>query len=715
MGMAVLISVYLSRCNAAGNYLSFLLLTDNQGATVKAAPILQNKSSIWIALLILLVIVIIGFGLISKLTAIERARDVEDWQQRLSLMADVREDLINNWLAKQYSTLDSLAENQSLQLYISHIAQAAGRSPTDVETAQGIYLRNLLLNTASRNGFYEETPERRIKANIPVIRHSGIAILNSEGKVIIATPGMPLLDDITIENARQTAKDRMPRVRDIYMNQHAEPVMGFLVPVPALTGIGAVDRESFSIVGLRTVGNSLYPLLHKDIFSTDTDISTLVRRDLGSVVYLDRLSPHNGQMFIRLPYAPQSLAAAYALDNPGAFEIRKNFSGEDALFLSHQINDTDWILLQMISRHEALKESDAHQASLFTSFSLGLAALVFIIIAAWRHGASLYAVKHATELEVQSALLAEQKKLLQSVTDNIGDLIILCDNNMHIQFANRPIAEIFQLEPSDLVGKSLSAALGSEIGKSLEDYLLRVCKSDKALTGVNEFMFNHAVHTYHSCFLRVGDDSFLIVLHDITALTEAQNKHDRLMKNLVKTLTHVIDTYDPNCANHSAETAQLATAIAAEMNLPKSDIETLELAASLANIGKLFVPREILTKTTTLSPAERDILQASSKQTVKVLAGLKFDGPVLETIAQKTEHVDGSGGPGGLTGENILMTARILAVANAFVAMHSPRAYRKPLTTDEVLHRIYAEADMLYDKHVVAALMHVAENKLDWL
>lgn len=682
---------------------------------MKVADALQNKTSKWIALLILLVIVIIGFGLISKLTAIERERDIQDWQQRLALMADVREDLINNWLAKQHSTLDSLAENQSLQLYLSHIAQAAGRSQTDIESAQRIYLKNLLLNTASRNGFYEETPEPRIKANIPVIRHSGIAILNNKGKVIIATPGMPLLDDITVENAELTANDHRSRIRDIYMNQHAEPVMGFLVAVPALANTGAVERESFSIVGLRTVSKSLYPLLHKDIFSTDTDISTLVRRELGSVVYLDRLSQRNGQTFMRLPHEPQSLAAAYALVNPGAFGIRKSFSGEDALFLSNPIKNTNWILLQMISRHEALKESDAHQASLITSFSLGLAALVFIIIAAWRHGAGLYAVRHATELEKQSRLLTEQKKLLQSVTDNIGDLIILCDNNMHIQFVNRPIAEIFQLEPYDLVGKSLSAALGSDIGKSLKEHLLSVRNTGQVLSGVKKFPLNNALHTFHSCFLPVGDDSFLIVLHDITALTEAQDKHDRLMKNLVQTLTHVIDTYDPNCANHSAETTRLASAIAVEMNLPKPDIETLELAASLANIGKLFVPREILTKATPLSAEERDILQASSKQTVKVLTGLEFDGPVLETIAQKTEHVDGSGGPGGLAGESILMTARILAVANAFVAMHSPRAYRNPIMTDEVLHRIYAEADKLYDKHVVAALMHVAENKLNWI
>jgi HD-GYP domain-containing protein (c-di-GMP phosphodiesterase class II) len=682
---------------------------------MKPVSILQRKSSIWIALLILLLIVIISLGLINKLTTIERNRDIQNWQHRLSLMADVREDLLNDWLKTQFGTLSSLAKNQSLQLYLSQISQQADSSQTDVEAAQRTYLRNLLINTARSNGFYEESPISPIKANIPVIKHSGIAILSSTGEVIIATPGMPLLDIAAIERAGQVARSGVMGIRDIYLNKHAEPVMAFLVPVPALANTGTAERTSSVIVGLRTVRNSLYPLLDKEIFSTSTDVTVLVRREQGSAVYLNKLSPNNREMFLRLPQAPESLAAAYALTNPGAFGIRKNFLGKEVLFISRPIASTDWLLLQMVSRDEALKESDAHQKSLVTSFTLGLAALVFIIVASWRHGASLYAEQHAAELEAQSTLLAEQRNLLQSITDNIGDLIILTDGNMHIQFANSPTASLYQLEPPDLVGKSLTAALGSETGKILEEQSLNVRNTGQVIVAVNEFTFNDAVHTCHSSFLPVGQENILIVLHDITSLKDAQKKHDRLMKNLVQTLTHVIDSYDPNCANHSAKTVKVASAVGKEMNLSETDMETLELAASLANIGKLFVPREILTKTSKLTDEERKILQTSSSQTVNVLVGLEFDGPVLETIAQKNEHMDGSGGPGGLSGDRILMTARILAVANAFVAMHSPRAYREPLSTDDVLHRIYEDSDKLYDKHVVAALMHVVENKLDWI
>ena len=84
---------------------------------------------------------------------------------------------------------------------------------------------------------------------------------------------------------------------------------------------------------------------------------------------------------------------------------------------------------------------------------------------------------------------------------------------------------------------------------------------------------------------------------------------------------------------------------------------------------------------------------------------------MLETIGQKQELMDGSGYPRGLRGEGILLTARILAVANAFVALVSPRAYRDAVSIPAALDQLLAESKDKYDRHVVAALFHLAENR----
>jgi HD-GYP domain-containing protein (c-di-GMP phosphodiesterase class II) len=107
-------------------------------------------------------------------------------------------------------------------------------------------------------------------------------------------------------------------------------------------------------------------------------------------------------------------------------------------------------------------------------------------------------------------------------------------------------------------------------------------------------------------------------------------------------------------------------------------------------------------------------MHRSVLDTIDILKGLEFDGPVIDIISQKNEYLDGSGYPEGIKGEAILAESRILSVANAFVAMSSARAYRQGKSVREVLDILLTQADKRYDRHVLAALFHVAENRADW-
>ncbi len=677
---------------------------------MKSVSLLQTKLSKWLALIILVAITVIGLGLINKLSTNEYERDIQNWQYRLSLMADVREDLLNDWMSSQYETLTSLANNQSLQLYLTQLSNNNG-DYTSVQLAQRTYLKNLLIQTAKNSGFVEKITPSPIKANVATIRHSGIAIVSADGKVIVATPGMPILDKLSLEKAKISVKTGTKQLRDIYLDQHKQQVITFIVPAHNINN----NKASASIIGITTLSDKLYPLLNKEIFSTKSDETLLVRRHHNSIIYLNKKNNSHQNMFLKLPHDVNNLAAAYALDNPGAFAIRKNYTGKDILFMSREIQDTNWLLLQTISSAEALEGSYARRESLIISFSLGLAALLFILIASWRHGASLYAQKYAAALNEKSALLTQQKEALQTVTNNIGDFILIIDKKMCIQFSNLPIASIYNLTPDNLIDKGLTESFGYETGKLIQKFVADAHNNNRTVVVVSELTFNNLTKTYHCSFFPINEYNTLVVLHDITELRNAEDKHKRLMKHLVQTLTHVIDSYVPDSANHSQKTTKLARSIAQEINLSKTEIETLELAACLANIGKLFIPRDILEKTTELTDEERDTLQTTITQTSNILIDLEFDGPVLETIAQKNEHIDGSGYPGGISGDKILITARILAVANAFVAMQSPRAYREPLSNQEILDQLYNESGTIYDKRIIATLMHVAANKKDWL
>ncbi len=189
-------------------------------------------------------------------------------------------------------------------------------------------------------------------------------------------------------------------------------------------------------------------------------------------------------------------------------------------------------------------------------------------------------------------------------------------------------------------------------------------------------------------------------------------------KGVINALVKAADAHDPYCENHSKNTRDVAMAIACEMGLTRSQLASLEVAAILANIGKMSVPKKILIKKQPLTQGESRRLKKHVEMAVDMLSGVEFEGPVLDIIAQKNECLDGSGYPKGLVSDEIIIESRILSVANSFVAMVSARAYRDGLKINNVLEELLAKSETRYDKQVVTALIHVCENKTDlnaWL
>jgi len=136
-----------------------------------------------------------------------------------------------------------------------------------------------------------------------------------------------------------------------------------------------------------------------------------------------------------------------------------------------------------------------------------------------------------------------------------------------------------------------------------------------------------------------------------------------------------------------------------------------EIAGNLMNLGKIAVPESILTKSGALDDAEILLVRDSVLASADLIADIEFDGPIAETIRQLHEHFDGSGMPKGLTGEEILMTARIVAVANAFVAMVSARAYRPGMAFDRAIDILLKDSGASFDRRAVTALVNHLENR----
>jgi PAS domain S-box-containing protein/putative nucleotidyltransferase with HDIG domain len=179
----------------------------------------------------------------------------------------------------------------------------------------------------------------------------------------------------------------------------------------------------------------------------------------------------------------------------------------------------------------------------------------------------------------------------------------------------------------------------------------------------------------------------------------------------VEVATTISEMRDPYTAGHERRVAKIAAAIGIELGLDAHRQEGLRVAGHLHDIGKISVPSEILSKPGRLSAIELRLIQEHAQLGYDVLKRVEFPWPVAEVALQHHERIDGSGYPQGLKGEQILLEARIMAVADVMEAMSSHRPYRAGLGIDRALKEIEDGSGTRYDPIVVEACQALFREK----
>jgi len=179
----------------------------------------------------------------------------------------------------------------------------------------------------------------------------------------------------------------------------------------------------------------------------------------------------------------------------------------------------------------------------------------------------------------------------------------------------------------------------------------------------------------------------------------------------IKVLAQAIDARDHYTHSHSENVARYAVAIAEEMKLPTKDIELLRQACELHDLGKIGVGDDVLLKPSGLNPEEWEKIKCHPQTAAQILEPLAFLNGVTDMVRQHHEHFDGTGYPDKLKGDQILLGARIIHLADAYDAMVSARAYRKtPLTREQAVGEIKKNTGIQFDPKVVAAFLRIVDN-----
>jgi putative nucleotidyltransferase with HDIG domain len=192
---------------------------------------------------------------------------------------------------------------------------------------------------------------------------------------------------------------------------------------------------------------------------------------------------------------------------------------------------------------------------------------------------------------------------------------------------------------------------------------------------------------------------------------ESVVKLKRMLDEIVQALAGVVQIKDPYTSGHQRRVVQLATLIGQEMGLSPPRVDAIRVSGLLHDIGKIYVPAEILSKPGQLSDPERKIIQSHCQVGFDLLRGISFEWPVAQIVLQHHEQLDGSGYPQGLKGGEILIEARVLRVADVVEALSSHRPYRPAFGVEFALAEIASLGGTSFDPEVVEACLTLFREK----
>ncbi|MEN6369141.1 MAG: HD domain-containing phosphohydrolase [Thermotogota bacterium] len=299
----------------------------------------------------------------------------------------------------------------------------------------------------------------------------------------------------------------------------------------------------------------------------------------------------------------------------------------------------------------------------------------------------------------------------ESARIGVWDLDLAHD---HLEWDSR-MFELYGISAADFAGSydAWRRALHPDDARSIEGAL------KAAIRGEREFHTHFRVcwpsgtvrHIEaHGMVLRAADgtpERVIGVNWDVTDRALAEERLKARLEGTVRVVAALTDLRDPYTAGHQHEVTRLACAVAEALGLAADRLEGLRVAASLHDIGKISVPAEILAKPSELTAAEFGLIRAHPRAAHDVLKGIDFPWPVADIVLQHHEWLDGSGYPQGLRGDDILLEARILAVADVVEAMCSHRPYRPAMGLQAALDELRKNRGVLYDPAVVDTCIDV--------
>jgi PAS domain S-box-containing protein/putative nucleotidyltransferase with HDIG domain len=308
------------------------------------------------------------------------------------------------------------------------------------------------------------------------------------------------------------------------------------------------------------------------------------------------------------------------------------------------------------------------------------------------------------------AKLREREEWLSALLKSIGDGVIATDKNGHITFMN-PLAErLTGWKHDEAMNQPLRDIFRTVVSREGDEpEIVLWAKSGKK--------FSIEETDMPMSDGRRNSSGHVLVFRDISArkgaereLRESWEKLNEALKGTIQAMALTIEIRDPYTAGHQRRVSKLSCAIAQELGMSEFQVEGLRVAGDIHDIGKIYVPAEILSKPGQITAIEYGIIKTHPQVGYDILKTIKFPWPVAQIVLQHHERLDGSGYPLGLVSDLILKEARILTVADIVEAMSSHRPYRPAQGIEKALAEVVQNKGRFYDTEAVDACVKLFQE-----
>ncbi len=331
--------------------------------------------------------------------------------------------------------------------------------------------------------------------------------------------------------------------------------------------------------------------------------------------------------------------------------------------------------------------------------------------------------KHRMDLAIR-----DRERWQATTLKNLGEAVVSTDSQGCIRFINQYAERLLGLQADSAIGMRIMDAVqlsGVSGTPSTMEFVLQALR----LQGGQSFKQEAVLYGRHGMAIPVdlsvaaiSNDAgkvvgVVLVIRNITSTKVAELRLQQSVSDLrrafeetVSALARTAEKRDPYTAGHQQRVTQLATAIGEHLQLSADMVEGLRVASLLHDIGKIYVPAEILSKPGMLTNIEMSIMKTHSEVGYEILHPITFPWPVAEIVFQHHERIDGTGYPRNLSGKEILLESRILMVADVVEAMSSHRPYRAALGINMALDEIVRFKGTRYDPDVADACLEVFQK-----